>query len=98
MDIITANRLSDGAVVFLTASGWSTRIAEAQALEGKESVAAALARAAADAEASIIVEPYPVDVERRAQGLTPTKLRERIRAQGPTVGHSKDLHLQVQAA
>ena len=98
MDIITANRLSDGVVVFLTAAGWRTGISEALPLEGKAPVADALARAAADVESSLIVDPYAVTVERGARGLMPVKLRERIRAQGPTVGYSKEADLQVQAA
>ena len=88
-EIITANRLGDGRVVFQTASGWSTDIAHAALLESKEAAAAALDRANADAAANLIVDPYPIEVRQSAAGIVPARLRERIRADGPTTGSSK---------
>jgi hypothetical protein len=89
MDIITANRLKDGLVVFQAAGGWSYDIREAEVLDGKETVAAALQRAETDAARNIVVDPYPVAVTLTAAGIVPTRLRERIRADGPTTGNSK---------
>jgi hypothetical protein len=89
MDVITANRLKDGLVVFQAAGGWSLDINRAERLEGKETVAAALDRSKADAARNIVVDPYPIAVAITATGVTPTKLRERIRAEGPTTGNSK---------
>lgn len=89
MQVITANSLRDGRVVFQTAGGWSIEIEDAEAWDTKEAVAAALARAAADAAANRVVDPYPIDVTRDGHRLVPAKLRERIRADGPTTGHSK---------
>lgn len=88
MDVITANRLSDGRVVFRTAGGWSTDVSEAERLEGKEAVAAALAHAGEDAAANIVVEVYAIGVVEAEGRLVPAKLRERIRASGPTAGNS----------
>jgi hypothetical protein len=89
MEIITANRLRDGAVVFQAAGGWSVDVSQAEMLDGKETVAAALDRAKADAARNLVVDPYPIAVTLTAAGVVPTRLRERIRAEGPTTGHSK---------
>ncbi len=89
MDVITANRLKDGLVVFQVAGGWSVDINQAEMLDGKETVAAALDRAKADAARNIVVDPYAIAVTITATGIMPTKLRERIRAEGPTTGNSK---------
>jgi hypothetical protein len=89
MEIITANSLKDGLVVFQAAGGWSYDIREAEVLDGKETVAAALQRAQADAARNIVVDPYAVAVTLTAAGIVPTRLRERIRAEGPTTGNSK---------
>jgi hypothetical protein len=89
MEIITANSLKDGRVVFQTASGWTLDVDRAEVLETKEAAAAALARAQADAARNIVVEPYAIAVTRNGAGLVPTRLRERIRAEGPTTGNSK---------
>lgn len=89
MEIITANSLKDGLVVFQAAGGWSYDIREAEVLDGKETVASALERAQADAARNIVVDPYAVTVTLTGAGLVPTRLRERIRAEGPTTGSSK---------
>src|SRR5687768_1892622 len=88
MQVITANSLGDGRVVFQTTTGWSLDLAEAQVLEDAVVAEAALARANADAAADRVVEPYAIDVRREAGRLVPVRLRERIRADGPTTGHS----------
>jgi hypothetical protein len=89
MEIITANSLGGGRVVFQTPAGWSRDIAGAELLFSQEAVAAALARAAADAAANLVVDPYAIEVKHGPNGLTPLRLRERIRAEGPTTGNSK---------
>ena len=88
MDVITANSLGDGRVVFQTAAGWIHDIDGAELLEGKEAVAAALARATADAALNRVVDPYAVTVTRSAGRIVPARLREAIRAGGPTTGNS----------
>jgi hypothetical protein len=89
MQIVTANSLGEGRVVFQTASGWSLAIDRAEILLTKESAEAALARALTDAAANRVVEPYLIDVRPEAGRLVPVRLRERIRAEGPTTGHSR---------
>jgi hypothetical protein len=98
VQVITANSLKDGRVVFQTAFGWSLHIDEAELLETKESVTAALTRAHADAAANRVVEPYAIEVSRSGEDLVPVRLRERIRADGPTTGNSKPTAAVSEAA
>ena len=85
-EMITANRLADGLVVFLDAAGgWSEDFHMGAIVEEPAAKARALdvaARAAAD---NLIVDPYPIELELRAGHLAPKALRERIRATGPTI-------------
>jgi hypothetical protein len=89
MQIITANSLADGRVVFQTAFGWSFHIDEAELLAEQDAADAALERANADAARNRVVEPYLIDVRREGEDIVPVRLRERIRAEGPTTGNSK---------
>jgi hypothetical protein len=83
---ITANRLSDGLVVFLDDSGgWSLSIAEARLVSDGADLDAANGYAKSQHDARIVVEPYPIDVEIVDGRPVPVRLRERIRAEGPTV-------------
>ena len=90
LNIITGNSLGEGLVVFQYSGGWTLNIAQAEIHETKEALDTAVARANADAAANRVVEPYPIEVAREGGRIVPTKLRERIRAEGPTTGHSKD--------
>lgn len=86
MQIVTANRLVDGRVVFLDAAGgWVEALAAAAPLD-EAAATAAIAAAAADVAQRRIVDPYAVEVEPTADGLTPKAMREKIRANGPTSG------------
>jgi hypothetical protein len=89
MEIITGNALGDGRVVFQTASGWTHDINAAEVLEAKDALEAALARAIKDAAENRVVEPYAIDVTRGPAGILPARLREKIRADGPTTGNSR---------
>ena len=79
-----------GCVVFQTPDGgWSLDIDTPKSLEDGGSVAAALdARQCATRARRIVVEPYPIDVTVTAAAV-PVRLREKIRADGPTIGNSK---------
>lgn len=84
--VITASRLRDGAAVFRATDGsWVEAIGQAQCLETADEAKAALA-AGAHAEAdNIVLDIYLIDVARTRGALMPTRLREAIRASGPTV-------------
>jgi hypothetical protein len=83
--IVTANRLTDGAVIFLAEDGtWTTVLSDA-AVAGEPSVAQALLAAGErDAAAARVVGPYLVAVDVADGVAVPTALRERIRAGGLT--------------
>ena len=85
--VVTANDLRNGLVVFLDGEGgWTVEIAEARVLDDGPDLDDAVARAKAQADARIVVEPYPVDVVVTDGIPVPARLRERIRAErGPTV-------------
>ena len=84
--VISANRLGDGAVVYMTANGeWSEHIAQAQATDGKEQGEAALDVASGAVRTCIVVDPYLIDIDDRGGERRPTLNRELIRALGPTV-------------
>ncbi len=85
--VATANRLSDGAVVFLTpAAVWSTDI-DSAVVAVEPQAAAALGEHGKQAEAANhVTGSYVIDVERRDGRVSPLHIRERIRARGPTVG------------
>lgn len=85
LQAITANRLGDGLVVFLAAGGrWVEDCRLAEAYDGKEAVDAALAVGVEAERALVVLGAYAIDVAHGPNGLEPTRLRERIRAFGPT--------------
>lgn len=86
LQVVTANRLEDGLVVFLTSDGsWSENINDARTAEDKEAANALLAEASAPELDTVIVGPYLIDVEQQDGGLVPTKYREVLRTKGPSV-------------
>ncbi len=94
-EMITANRLADGRVVFLESGGqWSEDFHRGAILSDAAAKAEAQARAQASAAANEVVDPYAIELELRAGHLAPKALRERIRASGPTV--REDLGKQAQ--
>ena len=85
-EIITANRLIDGVVLFQDAAGaWSEDFAKAAVHADAAATKAALERAKEDEARDLIVEPYAVVVELRNGHYAPKALRELIRASGPTI-------------
>ena len=85
-DVITANRLTDGVVVFQTIDdSWTEDFVRAAVLSDSQATAIALARAKQDEANNIVVDPYAIVVEERNGHLTPKALREAIRATGPTI-------------
>jgi len=82
--LVTANDLTTGDVVYLTIAGWSRRIADARIVPNAEAGAALLAVAEAQAKINIVVAPYLIPVDTAASPPRPVQFRERIRAEGPT--------------
>jgi Protein of unknown function (DUF2849) len=84
--VVTANRLRDGTVVFLgPGQGWVDRLDEAAVFTSVEASSTALQSAQKDEASNVVLDVYAIDVADRGGALKPVKLREAIRAQGPTV-------------
>ncbi len=81
--VVTANRLSDGAVVYRTADmNWSTRLEDALVVTTAPAATELLASAAADDVGA--VGAYVAPVEINDGHVQPGNLRERIRVRGLT--------------
>jgi len=86
LQVVTANRLKDGEVVYLTETGsWSPWLPEAGASEDQQELAARMQVAAQAVAARLVVEPYLMPITDDAHGRQALSQRERIRARGPTV-------------
>lgn len=89
MKIVTSNRLSDGRVIYVDASGDPVGALDLAARFDDEAAEVALSRAALRPET--FVNPYLVEVhDGRPSGRD--RFKELIRSQGPTVGHSLERH------
>lgn len=96
---ITANRLGDGLVVFLDAAGgWSLSLADARLVSDGPELDEANAYAKAQHDARIVVEPYPIDIEIVDGRPVAVRLRERIRAEGPTVAYGEAEYTKLHGA
>jgi hypothetical protein len=94
--VVIANRLRDGIVVFLGSEGRWVEHVEACSPASDADEAAKLLDLARQAEAAQeVVDPDLIDVEQRDGVLTPIKMREAIRAKGPTV--RRDLGKQAES-
>lgn len=83
---VTANRLREGDVVYLTGTGlWSPWLNQAAATADEQEQQALLQRAEADVAARRVVAPYLIDLTEVDGILRPLSTREHIRAAGPTV-------------
>jgi len=84
LDIVSANRLTDGRVVYLTRDGgWSESIIDGRTAATEEESSTLLADAERAVAAGIIVSPYLVSMADDGGTFTPLHFRERIRLFGP---------------
>ena len=85
MRIVTANRLGDGAVVYLSADNrWTETVGCARVADddaGLEQLMAAALRAEAE---GLVVTSYEVPVTVEGGAIRPSHIKEVIRANGPT--------------
>lgn len=87
MQMIIANRLIDGRVVFMDESGgWVNEIADGLLLASKQDAEQRLLTAQRAVEENVVVDPYLIDVSAENNRPRPVLVRERIRAFGPSVG------------
>jgi hypothetical protein len=84
--MVLANRLADGRVVFLAAGGgWVEDIASGTVATSPEAAGNLLAEAQRAEARNTVVEPYLIGIRHVAGQRQPVAWREAIRAAGPTV-------------
>ena len=83
--MLTANRLRDGDVLYRKGGGWVPMLADGEVYKDAASADAALATATAELIRNQVVAPYLFEVRDVNGKVTPVKEREIIRAAGPTV-------------
>ena len=88
--VLTANRLSDGIAVWLDASGqWIEDLQGALIARHSEAVASLEEIGKRDLSANLVVDVAVVDVSEEGGKIWPLRLRERIRAAGPTIPYAQ---------
>jgi hypothetical protein len=86
LQMIIANTLADGFVVFLTEEDTWTNAIAAGAVAATDEQAEKLLKLAKQAEQNnLVIDPYLIPVELDDGLRKPTEYREYIRAMGPTV-------------
>jgi hypothetical protein len=83
LQALTANRLSDGIVVFWSKDHWAERFPDAELFDGAEPAEAALG--VAKGLPTELVDPYLIDIRFDGGQPVPVSYRERVRALGPTI-------------
>jgi len=84
-NMIIANRLTDGLVVFFVAPGrWVEAIDDGRLIEPGQEAAAVLDTARNDELRCLVVDPNLIEVNVSDTGRRPVAIREAIRAFGPS--------------
>ncbi len=96
LQIITANNLRNGEVVYLAAGGkWTPEMKEALGVESVDALEGTLATAALAVQNHLVVDAYAIPVERMDESYAPLSMKERIRSLGPS--NRTDLGKQAHA-
>lgn len=99
MKILTANRLTDGEAVWYSMDhSWAETIDGAEIAQDKAAEAALEAVGKAAYDDNLVVDVNLVDVEMIDGAIVPNRLRERIRAAGPTNRNDLGKQARPQAA
>ena len=96
LQVLTANRLRDGDVVYWRAGAWVDHFAEADVFKDKASADAALQAAQAFVKDRVVVNPYLFAVRDDNGRIRAVEEREIIRSEGPSV--RRDLGKQAMDA
>ncbi|CDX15999.1 conserved hypothetical protein [Mesorhizobium plurifarium] len=96
MKILTANRLSDGIAVWYAAGGWAETVGHADVAHDKAAEDRLEAIGAAAAANNEVLDVNVIDVTIVDGLVEPVRLREKIRAAGPTI--HPDLGKQAERA
>lgn len=87
--VLTANRLTDGISVWLDASGeWATTLQGARIARDADAVAALEVIGKQAYADNKVVDVTVIEVQETDGVLWPLRLRERIRAEGPTMEYA----------
>lgn len=85
LQAITANRLLDGAVVYYAADrSWALNLNDAQAFNSEAEAAAVVTQITSAGPRAPVIDVVAIDLALESEHA-PIRLRERIRAAGPTV-------------
>jgi hypothetical protein len=88
LQILTANRLTDGIAVWYDVDGrWNESIARAEIARSKEDEARLEAIGKKAFAENAVLDVNLIDVEENNGFIRPLRLRERIRAEGPTIDY-----------
>jgi hypothetical protein len=82
MNVLVANRLIDGEVVFWARGRWVERFGDAEHFD--DGALGDSAEAQAKSQTTVVVEPYLIEIAETEDGFAPVAYRERLRALGPT--------------
>ncbi|RWD66619.1 MAG: DUF2849 domain-containing protein [Mesorhizobium sp.] len=85
MKVLTANRLSDGIAVWYADAGWAETVGHADIAHDKAAEDRLEAIGAAAAANNEVVDVNLIDVTVIDGLVEPVRLREKIRAAGPTI-------------
>jgi hypothetical protein len=85
LQVLTANRLRDGAVVYWQAGVWADEFKDADVFNDKAAADAALAAAMVFVKDRVVVNPYLFAVREEAGQIRAIEQREIIRSEGPSV-------------
>jgi hypothetical protein len=96
LQVLTANRLRDGDVVYWRGGVWVDHFAEAEVLNGKATADAALATAQGFVKDRVVVNPYLFGVREEDGRIRAIEEREIVRSEGPSV--RRDLGKQAMDA
>jgi hypothetical protein len=96
LQVLTANRLRDGDVVYWRGGAWVDHFAEAEVLKDKASADAALAIAQGFVKDRVVVNPYLFGVREEDGRIRAIEEREIVRSEGPSV--RRDLGKQAMDA
>jgi hypothetical protein len=86
LNVVSANRLKDGIVVYLAPQGgWVEQLDAAAVFASEAECDAGLEKARAAVGANLVVDPFAVPVVEEAGLRRAVSLRDAIRALGPTI-------------
>jgi hypothetical protein len=87
--VLTANRLTDGISVWLGANGeWVVSLRDAFLARHEDAVAAIEAAGRQALADNCVVDVNVIEIEETDAGPRPYRLRERIRADGPSIDYA----------